>query len=122
MRRNKNIRPRQSRLIHGYEHVTRRWSDLGFVVAGGVAANKAIRAALEKVASDAGARLIAPPLRHCTDNAAMIALAGAERLAAGLVDGEAGDLGAGARPRWPLDEAAAKASPVYATGRRGAKA
>lgn len=93
-----------------------------FVVAGGVAANKAIRAALEKVASDAGARLIAPPLRHCTDNAAMIALAGAERLAAGLVDGEAGDLGAGARPRWPLDEAAAKASPVYATGRRGAKA
>ena len=93
-----------------------------FVVAGGVAANKTIRAALEHVAAKAGARLIAPPLRHCTDNAAMIALAGAERLAAGLVSGEAGDLGAGARPRWPLDEAAAKASPIYETGRRGAKA
>ena len=93
-----------------------------FVVAGGVAANKAIRAALDDVAKGAGARLIAPPLRHCTDNAAMIALAGAERLAAGLVKGEAGDLGTGARPRWPLDEAAAKSAPVYGTGRRGAKA
>lgn len=96
--------------------------DKRFVVAGGVAANKAIRAALEKVGNGAGARLIAPPLRHCTDNAAMIALAGAERLAAGLVSGEAGNLGAGARPRWPLDEAAATATPVYDTGRRGAKA
>ena len=93
-----------------------------FVVAGGVAANKAIRAALDDVAKGAGARLIAPPLRHCTDNAAMIALAGAERLAAGLVKGEAGDLGTGARPRWPLDEAAAQSAPVYGTGRRGAKA
>ena len=58
-----------------------------FVVAGGVAANKAIRAALEAAASANGARLIAPPLRHCTDNAAMIALAGAERMAAGMLDG-----------------------------------
>ena len=92
-----------------------------FVVAGGVASNKAIRAGLEKVAENAGAVLIAPPMRHCTDNAAMIALAGAERLAKGL-ESEAGDLGAGARPRWPLDEAAAKSDPAYATGRRGAKA
>ncbi|WP_367279753.1 tRNA (adenosine(37)-N6)-threonylcarbamoyltransferase complex transferase subunit TsaD [Hyphomonas sp.] len=92
------------------------------VVAGGVAANKAIRAALEAVANAAGARLIAPPLRHCTDNAAMIALAGAERLAAGLVSEPDGDLATGARPRWPLDEAAARAAPVYETGRRGAKA
>jgi N6-L-threonylcarbamoyladenine synthase len=92
-----------------------------FVVAGGVASNKAIRGGLESIATDAGAVLIAPPLRHCTDNAAMIALAGAERLAGGL-DSETGDLGAGARPRWPLDEAAAKSDPAYATGRRGAKA
>jgi N6-L-threonylcarbamoyladenine synthase len=92
-----------------------------FVVAGGVASNKAIRAGLESVATGAGAVLIAPLLRHCTDNAAMIALAGAERLAGGL-DSETGDLGAGARPRWPLDEAAAKSDPAYATGRRGAKA
>lgn len=92
-----------------------------FVVAGGVASNKAIRAELEAVAKTAGADLIAPPLKHCTDNAAMIALAGAERLAKGLLD-EAGDLGAGARPRWPLDETTAKLDPAYITGRRGAKA
>jgi N6-L-threonylcarbamoyladenine synthase len=92
-----------------------------FAVAGGVASNKAIRTGLESVAKGVGAVLIAPPLRHCTDNAAMIALAGAERLAGGL-ESEAGDLGAGARPRWPLDEAAAKSDPAYATGRRGAKA
>ncbi len=92
-----------------------------FVVAGGVASNQAIRAGLEKAAKESGAVLIAPPMRHCTDNAAMIALAGAERLAGGLEHPE-GDLGAGARPRWPLDEAAAKSDPAYTTGRRGAKA
>ncbi|MFN7164615.1 MAG: tRNA (adenosine(37)-N6)-threonylcarbamoyltransferase complex transferase subunit TsaD [Hyphomonas sp.] len=92
-----------------------------FVVAGGVAANKAIRAALETAAAVHGAQLIAPPLRHCTDNAAMIALAGAERLAAGLVDGADG-LDAGSRPRWPLDEAAALSAPVYGGGHKGAKA
>ncbi|MEQ9505420.1 MAG: tRNA (adenosine(37)-N6)-threonylcarbamoyltransferase complex transferase subunit TsaD [Hyphomonas sp.] len=92
-----------------------------FVVAGGVAANKAIRAALDTAAQAQGARLIAPPLRHCTDNAAMIALAGAERLAAGLV-GEADGLDAGSRPRWPLDEAAALSAPVYGGGHKGAKA
>lgn len=90
------------------------------VVAGGVAANQTIRSALDEVASTAGAHLIAPPLRHCTDNAAMIALAGAERLAAGLVpvDGQSFS----ARPRWPLDEATALAAPAYGGGKRGAKA
>ncbi|MEX1251290.1 MAG: tRNA (adenosine(37)-N6)-threonylcarbamoyltransferase complex transferase subunit TsaD [Hyphomonas sp.] len=92
-----------------------------FVVAGGVAANKAIRTALEVAAAESGARLIAPPLRHCTDNAAMIALAGAERLAAGLV-GEGDGLDAGSRPRWPLDEASALSAPVYGGGHKGAKA
>ncbi len=92
-----------------------------FVIAGGVAANKAIRAALETAVHEQGARLIAPPLRHCTDNAAMIALAGAERLAAGLVPAD-GFLEVGARPRWPLDEASAMADPVFGAGRRGAKA
>ncbi|MEH6411801.1 MAG: tRNA (adenosine(37)-N6)-threonylcarbamoyltransferase complex transferase subunit TsaD, partial [Hyphomonas sp.] len=92
-----------------------------FVVAGGVASNQSIRKTLETEAVSCGGQLIAPPLRHCTDNAAMIALVGAERMAAGLVDG-AGDLGAGARPRWPLDEASATRDPAYATGLKGAKA
>jgi N6-L-threonylcarbamoyladenine synthase len=60
----------------------------------------------------------APPLKYCTDNAAMIALAGAERLALGLVDG----IDAPARPRWPLDAAAASANPTHVPGRKGAKA
>ncbi len=75
------------------------------VVAGGVAANGAIRAALEALAASHDLRFVAPPLWLCTDNAAMIAWAGAERYAAGMID----DLTAPARPRWPLDPAAEKA-------------
>ena len=90
------------------------------VVAGGVAANAAIRTALDQVAREAGATLIAPPLRHCTDNAAMIALAGAERLAAGRVADDG--LSFAARPRWPLDEQSARTNPVYGSGKKGAKA
>ncbi|MEO0983553.1 MAG: tRNA (adenosine(37)-N6)-threonylcarbamoyltransferase complex transferase subunit TsaD [Pseudomonadota bacterium] len=89
-----------------------------FVVAGGVAANQTLRAALSEAAGAAGAVLIAPPLRHCTDNAAMIALAGAARFQSGAV----GDLGFAARPRWPLDEKSAAREPIYGSGRRGAKA
>lgn len=74
------------------------------VVAGGVASNQAIRAALGKVAADADLPFVAPPLWLCTDNAAMIGWAGAERLAAGLTD----DLSVPARPRWPLDPDAQK--------------
>lgn len=72
------------------------------VVAGGVAANKAIRTALEALASRHGMRFVAPPLSLCTDNAAMIAWAGIERLARGQSD----PLDFAARPRWPLDETA----------------
>src|SRR5690606_24962478 len=72
------------------------------VVAGGVAANAVIRAALGREASRAKLRLIAPPARLCTDNAAMIAWAGAERLALGRTD----PFDTPARPRWPLDEVA----------------
>ena len=72
------------------------------VVAGGVAANGPIRAALTDLAHAHDLRFVAPPLWLCTDNAAMIAWAGAERLAAGLTD----DLDAPARPRWPLDPSA----------------
>jgi N6-L-threonylcarbamoyladenine synthase len=74
------------------------------VVAGGVAANQAIRSALADLASREGRRFSVPPAWLCTDNAAMIAWAGAERLAQGLTDG----LDAPARARWPLDEAAEK--------------
>jgi N6-L-threonylcarbamoyladenine synthase len=89
-----------------------------FVVAGGVAANGTVRATLETLASAHGFSFNAPPLAYCTDNAAMIALAGAERLAEGFVD----DLDAPARPRWPLDAAAALANPTHIPGRKGAKA
>lgn len=89
-----------------------------FVVAGGVAANKAVRAGLEEAATRRGFRFLAPPLAYCTDNAAMIALAGAERLALGLTS----PMDAPARPRWPLDEAAAMADPMHRAGRKGAKA
>ena len=77
------------------------------VVAGGVAANKAVRSALEGLASEHGMRFVAPPMALCTDNAAMIAWAGCERLA---VEPEfAGDpLDIKARPRWPLDPEAEK--------------
>ncbi|WP_353229714.1 tRNA (adenosine(37)-N6)-threonylcarbamoyltransferase complex transferase subunit TsaD [Novosphingobium sp.] len=79
------------------------------VVAGGVAANQALRGALQAVADDAGLRLVAPPLPLCTDNAAMIGWAGAERYALGLFD----PLDVAARPRWPLD---ANAAPVRGAG------
>jgi N6-L-threonylcarbamoyladenine synthase len=79
------------------------------VVAGGVAANGALRSALQRLAVEAGLRLVAPPLALCGDNGAMIAWAGLERLRLGLVD----DMTAPARARWPLDtsrdEAGAKA-------------
>ena len=72
------------------------------VVAGGVAANTAVRGALQRLATDNGLRFVAPPLWLCTDNAAMIGWAGAERFAAGLTD----PLDVAARPRWPLDPTA----------------
>jgi N6-L-threonylcarbamoyladenine synthase len=72
------------------------------VVAGGVAANTLLRERLTELAAAHGIELVAPPLRLCTDNAAMIAWAGIERLRLGLTDG----LDFSPRPRWPLDPSA----------------
>ncbi len=91
---------------------------LRLAAAGGVAANRAVRAALADLARARGFTFAVPPLAYCTDNAAMIALAGGERLAAGL----ASPLDAPARPRWPLDETAARLRPTHLAGRKGAKA
>jgi N6-L-threonylcarbamoyladenine synthase len=69
------------------------------VVAGGVAVNGALRRAMMRFCGEAGLRLVLPPPNLCTDNGAMIAWAGIERLSLGLVD----ELSFAARPRWPLD-------------------
>jgi N6-L-threonylcarbamoyladenine synthase len=99
------------------------YEEMGFdgttlVAAGGVAANGPLRLALADLAGRKGYILKVPPTRHCTDNAAMIALAGAERALLGFTS----RLDAPARARWPLDEATATSRPTHVAGRKGAKA
>jgi N6-L-threonylcarbamoyladenine synthase len=77
------------------------------VCAGGVAANQAVRKALHRAAFEVGTQLVAPPPALCTDNGAMIAWAGAERLALGLTD----PLNSAPRARWPLAEVTKAAAP-----------
>lgn len=84
-------------------------------VAGGVAANQSIRTRLAELADNMQVRFTAPPLKLCTDNAAMIAWVGIERYRLGLFD----DLSLAARPRWPLDDTAPA---MLGSGKKGAKA
>jgi N6-L-threonylcarbamoyladenine synthase len=84
-------------------------------VAGGVAANSAIRAALQQVCAQADVAFLAPPLALCTDNAAMIAYAGIERFRLGQQD----NMALAARPRWPLDQ---HSPSLLGSGKKGAKA
>ena len=79
-----------------------------FVIAGGVAANGVLRKALEVAANERGVSLVAPPPLLCTDNGAMIAWAGLERLKLGLTD----DFDFAPRPRWPLDPGGSSVSGV----------
>jgi N6-L-threonylcarbamoyladenine synthase len=88
------------------------------VIAGGVAANTALRERLKALAAARGFRLVVPPVQLCTDNGAMIAWAGIERLRLGLID----TLDAPARPRWPLDEARAGQGLPHKKGAKGPKA
>jgi N6-L-threonylcarbamoyladenine synthase len=86
-----------------------------FAVVGGVAANQRIRSGLETLCGSTDLPFIAPPLALCTDNAAMIAWTGIERLDLGLID----DLLLEARPRWPLDTVRPA---MLGSGKKGAKA
>lgn len=90
-------------------------SEPALAVAGGVAANMAIRGGLETLCKQRGVEFLAPPLSLCTDNAAMIAWAGIE----GYRNGQRDGMSLTARPRWPLDKAAA---PMLGSGKKGAKA
>lgn len=89
------------RCAHAIARFRALWPDgATLVVAGGVAANRALRARIEGVAAAHGLGFVAPPPHLCTDNAAMVAWAGIERLALGLADG----LDFAPRPRWPLEK------------------
>lgn len=111
------LEDRVGRALAGFRQRHPDIASPALVVAGGVAANRTVRTTLERLAAARGFRFVAPPLALCTDNAAMIAWAGIERLRAGLATQDG--LQAVPRSRWPLDEDAA---PRVGAGRRGAKA
>lgn len=92
------------RTKHAIEMFSADYAGDTLVVAGGVAANGAVREGLDELAAKNGLRLVAPPRELCTDNGAMVAWAGLERLRLGLTD----DLDFKARPRWALDPDAPK--------------
>ncbi|MEO1747936.1 MAG: tRNA (adenosine(37)-N6)-threonylcarbamoyltransferase complex transferase subunit TsaD [Pseudomonadota bacterium] len=107
------LHERVGRALQKFQH-TADDKNPTLVVAGGVAANNAIRGMLTDLCNERRFSFIAPPLNLCTDNAAMIAWAAAERIQKGLPN----DVDPEPRPRWPLDEASA---PMMGSGKRGAK-
>lgn len=112
----RTLKDRISRGLERFRALNGTIASPALVVAGGVAANKALRATLDGLCREHGFRFIAPPHILCTDNAAMIAWAGLERFAAGL---EPDSLDVQPRSRWPLDT---RAETLIGHGRRGAKA
>lgn len=99
------VEDRVSRAIIWFEHAYKKNGvPSSLVVSGGVAANKRIRSALKILAKSNGMEFLAPPLELCSDNGAMIAWTGIEKLKQGYSD----PLDVAARPRWPLDPAAEK--------------
>jgi N6-L-threonylcarbamoyladenine synthase len=96
------VRDRTSRALDLYQDRLGAKAEKALVVAGGVAVNQRLKAALETLTAARGFRLVVPPPELCSDNAVMIAWTGAMRLAHGLAD----DLAAPVRARWPLDPAA----------------
>ncbi|GHD17591.1 tRNA N6-adenosine threonylcarbamoyltransferase [Tianweitania populi] len=108
---------RVSRALTRFRETFPDAAEPALVVAGGVAANQAVRGGLTNLCARHGFRFVAPPVKLCGDNAAMIAWAGAERLALGLPHED--PMRFAPRSRWPLD---AQSAPVVGSGRRGAKA
>ncbi len=108
---------RVSRALIRFRETFPQISEPALVVAGGVAANQAVRDGLTALCVRHNFQFVAPPAKLCGDNAAMIAWAGAERAALNLFEDD--PMGFAPRSRWPLDS---RSAPVIGSGRRGAKA